>query len=148
VGAVLLDGCFAAPSGSTKSLLANYKAAACISPRKLDSATRIWDAEITITNGSKVTVKAASMVGGLVTVTYPASGEQVVAANAGDYVYPFDIRINNQNDQLYIVASGLAGGIWQRTVLFEYDLRARRQIARHGVKDKDLPTACSEESSQ
>jgi hypothetical protein len=148
VGVVLLDGCHAASRDSTESLLTKYKAATCINPRKVDRATRIWNAEITMMNGSKVAIEAASMVGGLVTVTYLASGERLVAANAGDYVYPYDIRINNQHDRLYIVASGLAGGIWQRTVLFEYDLKVRRQTARHGVKDKDLPTACSEESNR
>jgi hypothetical protein len=101
-----------------------------------------------MTNGSKVAINAASMVGGMVTVKYLASGEQLIAANAGDYVYPNDIRINNLADRLYIVASGLAGGLWQRTVLFEYDLHAHLQIARHGVRDKDLPTACSEVSHQ
>jgi len=82
----------------------------------------------------------------MVTVTYLASGEHFVAANVGDYVYPYDIRINNQNGRLDILASGVAGGIWERTVLFEYDLRARREIAQRGVTYKDLPAACSEEN--
>ena len=146
MGVVLLGACLAAPRNSTESLLAEYKAATCLPlttnleiwPR----TTRSWNATVTLKDGSKVTVKAATMPGGLVTVSYPASGQQFVAANAGDYVYPYDIRIDNQNDRLYIVASGLAGGIWSRTVLFEYDLAEHRETARRGVRDKDLPKAC------
>jgi hypothetical protein len=77
-----------------------------------------------------------------VTVTDLGSGARFIAANAGDYVYPYDVRVDKQNDRLYVIASGLAGGIWQRTVLFQYDLRMHRQTARRGVRDKDLPKAC------
>ena len=77
------------------------------------------------------------------TVIFPDSGDRFVAANAGNYVYPADIRIDRQSDRLYIICSGLAGGICWRTVLFEYDLRSHQQTARRGVKDRDLPKPCS-----
>jgi hypothetical protein len=67
-----------------------------------------------------------------------------VAANAGDYVYPGDVRMNAQGNLLYVKASGLAGGIWQQTWLFEYDLRAERLVARQQVVDDALPCECPE----
>jgi hypothetical protein len=75
-------------------------------------------------------------------VFYPATGQTFVAANAGDYVYPSDVRMNTQNDLLYIMARGLAGGIWQRTYLFEYDLGQHGLLTRRRVKDSALPDAC------
>lgn len=146
IGVALLGVCLAAARSSTESLLAKYKGATCL-PLMVNSGisppdTRAWNATVTTKNGSEVTVNAATMPGGIVTVTYLASGQRFIAANAGDYVYPYDIRIDNQNDRLYVVASGLAGGIWSRTVLFEYDLQEHRETARRGVRDKDLPKAC------
>ncbi len=145
LGIAVLNGCVAAPWKKSGPLLAKYKAATClpltISPA-MPRKTRSWQAEVTIANGSRIVVEAAAIPGGYVTVRYLDTSEKVIAANAGDYVYPYDIRINRQTDRLYVVASGLAGGIWQRTVLFEYDLRARRQTAKRGVNDKDLPEGC------
>jgi hypothetical protein len=137
----------AARQESTKSLIEQYKTATCLpittSPYvPEDKKTRFWDTTVVLRDGSTVTVKAATMTGGVVNLIYLVSGQQYVAANAGDYVYPTDIRIDTQHDRLYVVASGLAGGIWHRTVLFEYDLRERRQTARRGVKDRDLPNEC------
>jgi hypothetical protein len=147
LGKVLLfGGCLAASVEASESLIAKYKSATCLpletNPRILPRGTRSWNATVTLKDGSKVRVNAATMPGGRVTVTYLSSEGMVVAANAGDYVYPYDIRIDSRNDRLYIAASGLAGGIWMRTVLFEYDLRERRQTAHRGVKDKDMPSAC------
>jgi hypothetical protein len=143
---LLLCACLPGAGDAADSLIAKYKAATCLplesNPRTLPRSTRSWNATITLKDGSKATVKAAAMPGGSVTVTYLSSGSVVVAADAGDYVYPYDIRIDTENDRLYVVASGLAGGIWMRTVLFEYDLGKHRQTAHHGVKDKDLPKAC------
>jgi hypothetical protein len=67
-----------------------------------------------------------------------------VAANAGDYVYPSDVRINTPDDLLYVKASGLAGGIRHQTWLFEYDLRGPRLVARQEVVDEALPAECPE----
>jgi hypothetical protein len=146
INAVLGSSLGAAPKVSTQSLLTMYNAAACIpptiSPNILPKTTRSWHAELALSDGSKILIKAAEMPGGLVTVTDLSSGERFVAANAGDYVYPDDIRIDKRDDRLYVIARGLAGGIWRRTVLFQYNLQAHRQTARRGVRGKDLPKAC------
>ncbi|MBS1855643.1 MAG: hypothetical protein JST11_09785 [Acidobacteria bacterium] len=82
------------------------------------------------------------MVGGAVAVRFLDDGKTVVAADAGDYVYPYDVRFDQKFDLLYVVASGLAGGLFWRTYLFEYDLRARRQLVRRRVSDRDMPPVC------
>jgi hypothetical protein len=89
-------------------------------------------------------VTGAQVPGGQIVVRYPASGGVVVAASAGDYIYPSDVRIKAQSDLLYIKASGLAGGMRQQTWLFEYDLRSERLLLRQQVGDSGLPTECPE----
>jgi hypothetical protein len=132
---------------ASQSLIEKFKAATCLpldtNSGILPRSTRAWNTTVTLRDSSKVTVRAAAIPGGSVGVTYLSSGKRFIAADAGDYVYPYDIRIDNQNDRLYIAARGLAGGLWWRTVLFEYDLRAHLQTAHGGVKFKNLPNACS-----
>ena len=106
--------------------------------------TRTWDATLTLTDGSKVVVSGGQLPGGRITVRYLATGRELEAANAGDYVYPSDVRLDPQNNHLYVKASGLAGGIWSETWLFEYDLRGQRLVARRKVVNDALPTECPE----
>jgi hypothetical protein len=146
LGHILLFACcVAVPLGASESLIEKYRAASCLpldaNSGILPRSTRAWNTTVTLVDGSKVRVNAAAMPGGIVKVTYPSSGKTFVAADAGDYVYPDDIRIDSQTDRLYIVASGLAV-FWWRTVLFEYDLRVHRQTAHRGVKSKNLPAPC------
>jgi len=44
--------------------------------------------------------------------------------------------------QLIVKATGLAGGIWHQTWLFEYDLDARRELAKVLVDRGVLPSEC------
>jgi hypothetical protein len=82
--------------------------------------------------------------GGKISVRYVAAGRESVAANAGDYVYPSDVRANAQDDLLYVKASGLAGGIWHETWLFEFDLHGKKLVQRRKVVDDALPAECPE----
>ena len=84
------------------------------------------------------------MVGGRVVVQYLAGGPKVEAANAGDYIYPSDIRLDSPNDLLYVKASGLAGGISYETWLFEYDLRGQKLVSHRRVRGDVLPAECVE----
>lgn len=79
---------------------------------------------------------------------YVATAREVEAANAGDYVYPSDVRLDARNDVLYVKAAGLAAGIWSETWLFEYDLRAQRQLARRRVVNDVLPPECPEHGNK
>jgi hypothetical protein len=77
---------------------------------------------------------------------YPAEHRDVVAANPGDYVYPVDVRLDAQNDLLYVKAHGLAGGLMEQTWLFEYDLHGQRMAQRLQVKNGALPAECPDRS--
>lgn len=125
-----------------------YKAAACIpvsANRKVRGPhTREWETPVTLSDGSKVMVVGYQMPGGKVTARYVTTGRELEAANAGDYVYPSDVRFNAQTNLLFVKASGLAGGITHETWLFEYDLLGQRLIERRRVADDALPTECPE----
>jgi hypothetical protein len=94
----------------------------------------------------KVTVTGAQFPGGRINVQYLASGRESVVADAGDYVYPSDVRLNAHSNLLYVKASGLAGGIRQETWLFEYDLSGQRLVERRQVVNAVLPEECPEVS--
>ena len=82
------------------------------------------------------------MVGGRIVVRYQPDGPEVVAADAGDYVYPSDVRINKARTILVVKATGLAGGIRHETWLYQYDLEAQRQLSRSLVDLTMLPDEC------
>ena len=129
-------------------IIDGYKAAVCIpvSPnRKVGGPhTREWEAPVTLSDGSKVMVVGYQMPGGRITARYVTTGRELEAANAGDYVYPSDVRFNEQTNLLFVKASGLAGGINHETWLFEYDLLGQRLVERRRVVDSALPTECPE----
>jgi len=104
--------------------------------------TRGWDAKVTIAGGARVTVKGADMVGGRIMVRYEPDGPELVAVQPGDYIYPSDVRLDAARRSLYVKASGLAGGIWEETWLFEYDLQRRQQVSRILVEPSVLPPEC------
>jgi hypothetical protein len=123
-----------------------YKAAACIpvsANRKVQGPhTREWETPLTLSDGTQVMVIGAQMPGGRITVRNLTTGRESEAANAGDYVYPSDVRFNTQTNLLFVKASGLAAGINHETWLFEYDLLGKRLVERRRVKDTALPTEC------
>ena len=129
------------PKESTASLIAKYKGAVCLpsAPRGRDL---YWDTTVLLRDGSNATVRGTGFTGGDVVVSYPATGQQYIAAKPYDYVYPLELRVDTQNDILYVVANGLAGGIREQTWFFVFDLRERRQIERRRIHYKDLPAKC------
>ena len=82
--------------------------------------------------------------GGRIMLHYLTTGREVEAANAGDYVYPSDVRFNAQTNVLFVKATGMAGGINHETWLFEYDVLGQRLIERRLVADSALPPECPE----
>lgn len=108
--------------------------------------TREWNTSLTLPDGSKVVVSGTQSPGGRISVYYTNSGRKVVAADAGDYVYPSDVRLNAQDHLLYVKATGVAGGIRQETVIFAYDLLAQHLVARQEVTNDTLPAECQENS--
>jgi len=125
-------------------IIEGYKAAACIpvSLRVQGPRTREWQTPVTLSDGSKVVIIGDQSPGGRILARYVTTGRLVEAANAGDYVYPSDVRFGAQNGLLFVKASGLALGITQETWLFEYDLVRHRLVERRRVADSALPTEC------
>jgi hypothetical protein len=127
---------------SKSSLLARYRAATCLPFSVGPGKENHWDSAVSLRDGSKVAVTGAGWASGQVVVTYLSTNEKCIAAKPHDYIAPVDIRIDNRTDMLYIAASGLAGGVWQQTWLFAFDLKERRQTASRKIRYKDLPAGC------
>jgi len=78
-------------------------------------------------------------------VRFTSDGTQHTAANAGDYIYPADVRFDNGAHLLYVKASGHRAAFGEaQTWLFEYDLRDRRKRERALVNPDVLPRECPE----
>jgi hypothetical protein len=141
-----LTGCAAEPA--TSVIIARHRAASCLPmtpPLQMSGKTPIreWHETVALRDGSEVTLDGADLLPRrIVTATYRPDGHQAIAADAGDYIYPFDLRFDRATDRLYVATGGLAGGLFTRYYLFEYDLRARKLITKRRVNERDLPAMC------
>src|SRR5262245_40045372 len=112
-------------------IIDHYRAGRCVEPivvEDVSPATRGWNAQLTSASGARVNVRGAQMVAGRVVVRYLPDGPEVVAADAGDYIYPTDVRVSVARTNLIVRAAGVASGIWQEAWLFEYSLDERRLL--------------------
>jgi hypothetical protein len=129
------------------SLINNYSQAGCI-PVTLgtgngSSPARTWDYTFEISGASTIRVYGRAVPDGRVDARYQSDGKDEIAADAGDYIYPADVRFDRTGEKLYIKASGIPavfGG--PQTWLFEYDLGQRRQTKRERVDPGVLPQEC------
>jgi hypothetical protein len=127
------------------SLIDAYRKADCVAPtfaKGIEPPTRGWDTSITIAGGSTATVQGADVVSGGIVIHYGPDGPSVTAVQPGDYIYPSDVRLNDDHDRLYVKARGLAAGIWHETWLYEYDLQKRKQVQKQRVYPDALPPEC------
>lgn len=106
------------------------------------SPARTWNYTLENREGIPIEVHGSAVPGGRIDVRYPSDGKDEIAANAGDYIYPADVRFDRPGEHLYIKASGVAVFGKPQTWLFEYDLRQRRQIQRARVDPSVLPREC------
>src|SRR6185437_8619758 len=81
-------------------IIEGYKAAACI-PVLQTPDSRSWETPVTLSNGSKVMIFGSETPGGRVIAQYVTTGRQVEVANAGDYVYPADVRYDAPGNLLF-----------------------------------------------
>jgi hypothetical protein len=127
--------------------ITGYKNAECIPTRADDSEsnppTRMWDVSLKASSGENIRIRGAQMPGGRIDVQYASDGSIVTAANAGDYIYPADVRIDKSKQRLFVKASGITA-VFDRpqTWLFEFDLNRRSQIDRARVDPAVLPQEC------
>jgi len=47
------------------------------------------------------------MPGGRIDVKYLFDGSEIVAADAGDYIYPADVRLDSKSGTIFVKASGV-----------------------------------------
>ena len=90
-------------------------------------------------------ISGVAMPGGRIDVRFQPDGVEKVAADAGDYVYPADVRVGASAELLYVKASGSPVLGWKaETWLFEYDVRQRRQSGLALVDRGVLPLEWTE----
>jgi hypothetical protein len=127
-----------------------YGAAACVSPVVavgVQPPSRQWDRPIELRDGRRVVVLGLHAPGGAIALRYPGAAQPTVAADAGDYVYPSDVRWDRERDRLYVKAQGITAAGGERTVVFEYDLASRREVRREAVDSSRLPAECPTEQA-
>lgn len=132
---------------SKAPIIDEYRAAVCVPFSPISGVgphTREWNTPLTLKNGERVIVRGTQSPGGRIELEYAQSGLKKVAADAGDYVYPSDVRLSKQNDFLYVKARGLAGGLNLETWLFKYDPYNQRLVTKQLVTDEALPAECPE----
>ena len=129
-------------------IIEKYTRAECVPVRfgpGITPPTRAWDHNLTLRDGGLLHISGASMPGGRIDVRFQPDGVEQVAANAGDYIYPTDVRLDPSAELLYVRAGGYrAVGGKPETWLFEYDMRQRRQRGRALVDRNVLPPECPE----
>jgi len=128
-------------------IMQNYIAAECVPlsvhPR-IYPPTREWDYIMRLRTGSKVHIKGAQAPVGRIDISYDSEERSSIAADPGDYIYPADLRVDRQNERLYVKAHGPAGGFSIETWLFEFDLNTRVILKRIKVKNGVLTAECEE----
>ena len=126
-------------------LIRAYRGATCVSPivaPNVQPASRQWDRPIQLRDGRRIVVLGLQAPSGAIALRYPGATQPTVAADAGDYVYPSDVRWDRGRERLYVKAQGLEAMGGERTVLFEYDLAAQRVLGRENVEPSTLPPEC------
>jgi hypothetical protein len=127
-------------------IVSGYENAECIPVEfgpGITPPTRSWDYRLVTPSGITVLISGAQMPGGRIDLRYQSDGANVVAANAGDYIYPADVRFDRQTERLYVKASGVPAAFGgPQTWLFDFDLARRQQMDRVRVDPTVLPGEC------
>ena len=90
-------------------LVDSYRAADYVpvtSALNVQPPARAWDYTLKTRAGMDIQVSGTQTVGGRIVLKYLADGAQSVAADAGDYIYPSDLRVDHALEKLYIKATG------------------------------------------
>ena len=124
-------------------VIERYASAACVAPSsERPQSVREWNAKIQSGPGREIRIVGHQRVSGIVVARDDRTGQEHVVANADDYIYPADIRATTDFSRIFVKASGLAGGLWHETWLYEYDLVNFRQVAKIRVDPLVLPPEC------
>ena len=127
-------------------LITGYEVAECI-PVHVGSGNappaRSWDYSLATSSGQVIHISGAQMPGGRIDLQYQSDAADVVAADAGDYIYPADVRVDKAKSRLFVKASGVPAAFGGPQVwLFEFDLAHRKQIDHARIDPAALPNEC------
>jgi hypothetical protein len=129
-----------------RKIVDEYRAAVCILPigyaKKTQPPILEWDQTLALRDGTAVQVHGLQAPGARIAVKYPKSGAEIGVTEMVDYVYPTDIKIDNNREILYVKTDGYVAGMIKRTRLFAFDLNKRVTIAREEVDNSVLPPEC------
>ena len=145
---LLISGMLSACTRTIRSgaIIEGYNGARCIPVQfgpGITPPTRAWDYSAATSRGITVHISGAEMPGGRIDVRYLPDGTNIVAADAGDYIYPADVRLDQSHDKLFSKASGIPAAFGgPQTWLFEFDLNSRQQIGRARVDPTVLTKEC------
>jgi hypothetical protein len=128
----------------TGAIIDQYSRAECVPVTNgSGSPARTWDSTLQTHEVNSIQVYGRAVPGGLIYVKYLSDGKDEVVANAGDYIYPADVRFDRASGHLYVKAAGVTAAFSNpQTWLFEYDLLQRRPILRVRVDPNVLPPEC------
>ena len=94
-----------------------------------------WDHIIHINNRITIHIKALGAIGGRFFVHYSDQSITQEIADPGDYVLPFDIRIDKNQKNLFLVAQGYpAIGKTQITLLYKFNIEHRKLVHTFKVR--------------
>lgn len=130
----------------TASIIDQYGVAVCILPlgyaKQIQPPTVEWDQTLALRDGTSVQVHGIQAPCARIVVKYRKSGDEIGVTEMVDYVYPTDIRIDNNREILYVKTDGYVAGMTKRTCLFAFDLNKKVRIAREEVDNSVLPPEC------
>ena len=120
----------------------NYVEAEIVPPNWnpcINESKPMWSHAVQVRPGLSVTLMAKCCIRGRFEALYSDETAPREVGHPGDYVYPRELRVDPRSMRAFAMASGLAGGIFQKTVIFEYDLVKRRAVSEIEVDPRLLP---------
>lgn len=114
-------------------VLPAFKAAQVIEPIPQQNpgptVTNRWNQVVQPAGGAPITIEALSFFGNA-TVRYADESTPRVVAPSEDYIWPQELRLGPGSRVLYVRTSGLGGGVFPTTKLYEFDLVKRTLITK------------------
>jgi hypothetical protein len=142
---IAIGGC-ARPIG-TGEVIDRYRRAECI-PVAYDNPTlpypvKVWHYILNTPKGTTVKIMGQAIPGGRIELVYLPNDGGGITADAGDYIYPADVRFDRTSEHVYVKASGRPAAFGgEQTWLFKLDLQQRRQVQKVRVEPRVLPEEC------
>lgn len=125
-------------------LIDQFSKAECLPPSERNAQSLLlWRSPITTRSGIRAIVLGLKDINGQIHVQFGAESKPVVAVFPKDFLGPTDVRVDINQDWLFVRAYGdTALGGKAETWLYKYDLRDRKVISESRVDPSVLPKEC------